>query len=252
MDLVSDWADLRRRIAGEHGVSPNVHGDDMLWQFVLGHPAFAQPEDAVRYYFADGATSAHKLGAIAQDALAGREAFTLMEFASGYGMVTRHLRGALPGASTVTCDIHEAAVAFIGENLRTPAIISRHQPEECELGGPYDIVFALSFFSHMPPSTFGRWLGALYRAVAPGGALVFTTHGLASAASLGDPEIPESGHWFKPESEQHDLEGVSYGSALTTPECVVRELFAATGAPLMRYRPAHWWGHQDLYVVSGP
>jgi SAM-dependent methyltransferase len=250
--LVADHGALRERLAAEFAVSPKVHADDMLWRFVLGFPGFADPEQAVRYYFEDGAESARKLRAIVETSRGDAAGYSLLEFASGYGMVTRHLRNALPGAEVLSCDIHPAALEFIESNLATPTVLSADQPEECRFARRFDVVFALSFFSHMPPTTFGRWLATLFDAVAPNGILIFTTHGLASAPSLGNPEIPPSGSWFKPESEQLDLDSASYGSALTTPSYVVRELFRATRAPLMDFQQAHWWGHQDLYVVSRP
>jgi hypothetical protein len=92
----------------------------------------------------------------------------------------------------------------------------------------------------------------LHNVVAPGGILVFTTHGLASAPALGNPVIPESGIWFRPDSEQMDLDGAEYGSTLTTPSFVVRSVHTATRAPLADYQPALWWEHQDLWVVDGP
>jgi len=71
--------------------------------------------------------------------------------------------------------------------------VSRHVPEDLALGRTFDVVFALSFFSHVPEATFGRWLRALFAGVSEGGILIFTTHGLASQPNLGNPEIPESG-----------------------------------------------------------
>jgi hypothetical protein len=69
---------------------------------------------------------------------------------------------------------------------------------------------------------------------------------------LGDPEIPENGFWFIPNSEQDDLDGAEYGSAISTPEFVIRELFHQVRAPLAEFRSSYWWGHQDLYVVAKP
>jgi SAM-dependent methyltransferase len=213
---------------------------------------FPQPETAVRYYFSDGAESAQKLSTVIREHLkikspSGR--YSLLEFASGYGMVTRHLRNALGGADRVSCDIHQQAIDFIRDQLGEAATLSQHVPEDLALGRTFDVVFALSFFSHVPEATFGRWLQALFAAVSPGGILVFTTHGLASLPNFGNPEIPESGFWFVPNSEQGDLDRDEYGSSLTTPDYVIAELFRSVGAPLAAFKSAYWWGHQDLYVL---
>jgi SAM-dependent methyltransferase len=248
-----DWDELRRECADTYSVSPEIHDADMLLQFVLKHPAFPEPAQAIRYYFSDGAESARKLHEIITRNTPSRPAgsrYSLLEFASGYGMVTRHLGGVLETADIVSCDIHEQAVEFIRNTLHTKAQISRHIPEELHFDAPFDVVFALSFFSHMPEATFGRWLKALFRAVAPGGLLVFTTHGLASQAAFGDIVIPDNGFWFIANSEQDDLNTAEYGSAITTPDYVIGELFRMVRAPIREFKHAYWWGHQDLYVIA--
>lgn len=246
-----EWRALRSEKASAYGVSPEVHPDDLLWRFITGHSLFPTPDAVAAYYFADGSESAAKLRDLVTRHLGDRR-ISLMEFASGYGMVTRHIPRALPSAEVVSCDIHPAAVAFVGERLGVPTVLSTHEPEDLDLGRRFDVVFALSFFSHMPEGSFGRWLAALYRQVEPGGLLAFTTHGHASAASLGNPVIPDSGFWFKPDSEQHDLEGAEYGSTISTPEWVIRTLYSSVGAPLAEARFGYWWQHQDLYVVAKP
>jgi SAM-dependent methyltransferase len=248
-----DWDPLRKNAAGRHGGSSAVvHQDDLLWRFIAGLTTlFPAPADVADYYFSDGAKSARMLAAAIDRHSAGGP-LSIMEFAAGYGMVTRHLRRVLPNAAITSCDIHEAAVEFLQTEIGVSAVLSEHRPEDLQFAQQYDVVFALSFFSHMPESSFGRWLGALYRNVKPGGLFIFTTHGLASRPNLGDPEIPESGIWFKPLSEQHDIEGAEYGSTLSTPEFVIRELYANTAAPLAEFKAGYWWQHQDLYLARKP
>jgi SAM-dependent methyltransferase len=246
-----DWSALRLGKASHYGVSSEVHPDDLLWSFIAGHSLFPTPDSAASYYFADGSESAVKLRDLVTRHF-GERPISVMEFASGYGMVTRHIPRALPSAHLVSCDIHPAAVSFIRDKLGVETLQSTHKPEDLDFGRRFDVVFALSFFSHMPENSFGRWLAALYRQVNPGGILVFTAHGLASATSLGNPDIPDSGFWFKPDSEQHDLEGVEYGSTISTPEWVIRTLYTRVGAPLAEARFGYWWQHQDLYVVAKP
>jgi SAM-dependent methyltransferase len=246
-----DWEAIRRENAAKYSVSPEIHDDDLLLQFLLTHPAFPDPEQAIAYYFSDGAESARKLEEILMRNTAfGRSGrYSLLEFASGYGMVTRHLGRQLAGADIVSCDIHDQAVTFINDTLRSSAVLSRHVPEELTLNRQFDVVFALSFFSHMPEATFGRWLQALFSVVLPGGILVFTTHGLASQKIFGDVALSESGFAFMPSSEQGDLAGTEYGSSISTPDYVIGELYRRLRAPICEFRHAYWWGHQDLYVV---
>ncbi len=152
---------VREEVARQYRVSPAVHDEDLIWRFVLQYPTFANPEAAIGYYFSDGAESARKLQSVIGQHLpfagSGRK-LRLLEFASGYGMVTRHLASVLGGAELIPCDIHQQAVDFIRDQLGQAAVLSRHAPEEVVFDQSFDVVFALSFFSHMPEATFSRWL----------------------------------------------------------------------------------------------
>ncbi len=54
--------------------------------------------------------------------------------------------------------------------------LSSPVPEQLTLPSQ-DVIFAHSFFSHMPETTWARWLKALANALAPRGVLIFTTPG---------------------------------------------------------------------------
>jgi hypothetical protein len=129
-------------------------------------------------------------------------------------------------------------------------MMSAHAPEDLALQGKFDVVFALSFFSHMPKTTFGRWIKALFAQLRAQGYLIFTTHGLASRKEFGNPEIPSDGFLFFEKSEQGDLSTAEYGTAIVTPDFVTSEVLAQTGRPIHDYRHAFWWDHQDLWIVE--
>src|SRR6516225_4005902 len=80
---------------------PDVHPDDFIFKFIVGVPRFSDPRDAVSYYFSDGQSSAHKLREILSNDLeiAPNTPLRLLEFANGYGCVTRHLAKVLPNVS---------------------------------------------------------------------------------------------------------------------------------------------------------
>ncbi len=240
------------RYSGETGVASAIHPDDLIFRFVLEYPGFRTREQAVEYYFHDGANSARKLGDLLFSQLGVKRGAdtSLLEFASGYGCVTRHLSRELAPVKLVSCDIHEAACTFIESALGVETIRSATKPEDLGIeNGSFDAVFALSFFSHMPERTWGRWLKTLFDKVKPGGYLIFTTHGMTTWENLGKPAMPESGIWFAPSSEQIDLDVADYGSTIVTPEYVTRAVEDILHQSVLRLDKAEWWGHQDLYVV---
>jgi SAM-dependent methyltransferase len=244
-----DQRELQREYAGEFLVASDIHPDDMVWQFILGHASFADEAAATHYYFNDGRNSAGELASLVRRHVP-KDHPSLLEFAAGYGCVTRHLAQQFPGSRIVSCDIHPQAVEFIQDRLGGAGILSRTSPGEADFGETFDVVFALSFFSHMPRATWGSWLAALFDAVNPGGILAFTTHGMVSHEIFGKPTLSDDGFWFEPTSEQYDLDGAEYGSTVTSPEFVVGEVYRQLRAPIAEYKNGFWWKHQDLWIVA--
>jgi hypothetical protein len=150
----------------------------------------------------------------------------------------------MPEAELLACDIHPDAITFIREQLATGAVSSVSLPEEFELGQRFDVVFILSFFSHLPKSSWRHWLLALAAHTAADGPLIFTTHGERSRVNLDNPTIGADGFWFKQESEQHDIPGSKYGSAITLPHYVLSQCALISYMRLVRFQEGFWWGHQ--------
>lgn len=236
--------------AARFGVAPNIHLDDFMFQFIRTR-TFKGIWRTMEYYFEDGAKSARQLRELCTE-LGFGERFSLFEFASGYGQVSRHLVAQMPQAQITSCDIHEIAVEFIDTFLGGRAVLSNSVPEKLDAGGVYDVVFALSFFSHMPRSTWGRWVSALYNAVAPGGCLIFTAHGHPSNRDrFPNVQVPEDGFWFNPISEQKDLSTAEYGHTIALPHFAIPEIKKATGSENIDHREEFFW-KQDVYIVRKP
>jgi SAM-dependent methyltransferase len=241
------------QFAGETGVLPDVHPRDFIYRFLIGNPVFENKKEAIRYYFYDGKNSAETLMRILFDKLGYTKGNTsILEFASGYGCVTRHLVRLLSSETVVCSDIHSDANEFLSRVFQVRAIQSTVQPQKFPSEEAFDVVFALSFFSHMPPSTWGDWLEKLFQLVNPGGVLVFTTQGMASRPYHGHPEIPDTGIWFLADSEQRDLDEHDYGQTIVTIDYVVNMVFALLETPFKMIRSGFWWNHQDLYVIQKP
>ena len=232
----------------KYGVSGAIASKDWIFWFLYNLAVFPSKVAAIDNYFADGADCAVKLRSLIEEQrpVAGAR---ILEFAAGYGRVTRHLRKVVPEAEVLACDIHPDAIAFMCEHLATAAVGSISAPEKFDLGRRFDVVFVLSFFSHLPRSSWQRWLLALAAHTAPDGLLIFTTHGERSRVNLGNPAIGPDGFWFKPESEQQDLPGNEYGSAITLPAYVLGQFAGIPNMRLVRFQEGFWWGHQDVYVL---
>lgn len=235
------------------GVLGHIHKHDMLFDFLVRAVFLADPAKAVDAYFDGGEDCCRRFAALCAEHFQGTVG-TVLEFASGYGRVTRHAHHMLPTTRWICCDIHLEAVEYARSQLKLEAIHSSTRPEAWDVGGQcFDVVFALSFFSHMPHVTFGDWLERLLDAVAPGGLLIFTTHGEVSESNMRAggmaARFDESGFFWHPASDQRDLALDDYGTSAVTLTYVHRALQHQPRARLIRYQQAWWWGHQDLYVV---
>lgn len=250
--LTSATKELAAISAGRLGVSPAIHPEDFIFRFVYEHPGFESKAGAVDYYFNDGHKSAEKVK-VAFDkwvsAPAGHDC-QILEFASGYGAVSRHLGLLKPNGDIQSCDIHPDAMAFIEENFGLDTVTSCEVPEELVLPHQYDFIFVLSFFSHMPHRTWARWLRKLYGSLSKGGILLFTTHGRVSMQHFPQAELDSSGYWFEQSSEQKDLDVETYGQAITAKHYVDAQIDTLDDVIVRDYQEAAWWDHQDLYVIE--
>jgi SAM-dependent methyltransferase len=223
------WKELQpiiERQAAALSVSSAIHPSDHIFRFIVEHPQFNSDDAKVQYYFEDGAKSALQFAELlAKHGHRVKRKTQVLEFASGYGCVTRHL-ALHNGIELESCDIHPAAIDFLQTKLRVYAVQSSRFPEQVRFPHQYDFAFALSFFSHMPITTWTRWLVQLTQCVRPGGTIAFTTHGIASRKFHNDPEIPSLGFWFRADSEQRDLPTEDYGSAIVTEEFVRKSVLS--------------------------
>src|SRR5262249_13736894 len=106
-----------------------------------------------------------------------------------------------------------------------------------------------SFFSHMPETTWARWLKALANALAPSGVLIFTTHGVA-LDKVGYPglNVNANGFGFIPQTEQDDLDTAEYGLTISYPRWVLAVLASMPELRLSKFQEGLWWGTEDIYV----
>ena len=174
-----------------------------------------------------------------------------LDFASGYGRSTRFLVRALHPDRITVAEIDPDAVRFQREAFGVNGLVSSPQPEGLRLEGPYDVIFASSFFSHLPESSFEPWLRRLRSALAPEGLLIFSVHGMRL---LPEEEADAAaGILFRPVSETERLDAAQYGTSFVT-DAFVRAAVRRAGAPedrLLEF-PRGLGGYQDLFVLAAP
>ncbi|MBY4595858.1 class I SAM-dependent methyltransferase [Ottowia caeni] len=230
------------------GLNCEISPRDDIYRFFDGHPTSINP---LRDYLADGWRTLAELMLLLESVgrpLLGVKSF--LEFASGHGRFTRHLVKAIGAERVTASDVVSDAVDFARDTLNVQSFLSAARPEELTCPQRYDVVFVLSLFSHLPASSWSRWLTRLYDCVAPGGLLVFTTHG-AEAVRRQGVTLDGEGFFFAPSSESNAIDSQEYGTAFTSAEYVQSQIASHLGSDrLLRHAPTWFWHHQDAWVLE--
>ena len=239
-DLVGSFSNMT-------GLNCAIAGQDDIFGFFAGHPSSRNP---LRDYLADGWRTLSELmlllEAVDQPLL---KTPRVLEFASGHGRFTRHLVKALGADRVVVSDVVPDAVEFSRRTFGVDGFMSASVPEQVQWPQRYELVFVLSLFSHLPRSTWSRWLKVLWDAVASGGLLVFSTHGV-KAAAFDSVALDEEGFFFAPSSESNAIDAQEYGTAFTSEAFVLQRMAETCGTDALVHRaPVHFWNHQDAYVL---
>jgi SAM-dependent methyltransferase len=111
---------------------------------------------------------------------------TALDFGCGAGRTLRHFLGEAAGAEIWGCDIDEASIEWVDERLCPPlhALRSAPEPPLDRLAGSFDLIWAISVFTHLSAS-WGRWLAELHRLLDDDGLLIATCMGAGLSDELG-------------------------------------------------------------------
>jgi SAM-dependent methyltransferase len=172
----------------------------------------------------------------------------VLDFAAGYGRVTRQLAPRVGRAQLFASDIMADANEFVGRVFGVQVFASAVTADRVALPRSFDLVLANSLFSHLPADDFHAWLRRLCGALTPSGLLVFSTHGPAAYRRLHGR--PLGGDFaFAPISENPALPTDRYGTSFCSAS-FVRDAVACVGGgcTVLAHLPAWLDGFQDVYV----
>jgi SAM-dependent methyltransferase len=190
----------------------------------------------------------------------------VLDFGGSTGRVARVLAAAYPGIEWHCCDPEAAGIEWARENL--PGIkffVSGVEPPLPFQDGFLDAVSAQGVFTHFSEAAARRWLAEMRRVLRPGGALVFTVHGLqAVEMHAGDwggwdrrriadvaTALYAGGYAFVGaygKQGHHRLATPDWGEAFMTAEWVLREL--CPDWRILHFEVGWVEGNLDLYVAQ--
>lgn len=102
---------------------------------------------------------------------------SVLDFGCGCGRVIRHVHS-MTGARCFGSDYNPLLVDWCKENLRFAQFgVNGAAPPLPYANDQFDVVYALSVFTHFPEELQAAWMSELCRVLKPGGHLLMTTHG---------------------------------------------------------------------------
>ena len=221
-----------------------IHDDDDMYR-----PDIMRGEDARRR--AEYMRSGHEALLVLEDVLdqAGQELSdcdAVLDFACGYGRLTRFLAAEIGPSHVWCCDVLEAAVDFASQRFGVHGFYGPVDPTALVFPRKFDLIWVGSLFSHLPRQRFEQFLVALAGALSPDGILAFSSH---NVAYIPPDERDPSGLTFVPKSESHILESSEYGTTFVE-ERTVRDICASHGIELVSRRDFDLWRIHDVNIVG--
>jgi SAM-dependent methyltransferase len=171
----------------------------------------------------------------------------VLDFGCGCGRVLRHLLH-LP-AELHGCDANPTAVEWCAEHLpfAKVAVNALESPLDHD-AETFDVIYALSVFTHLPPHLQTHWVSELRRVLKPGGVLVLSLHGDATVRHLSRAERADyrTGRLVV---RGGDLAGTNHCAAFHPPAFVRGEF--ARGFEVLELAPEGATGNppQDAWVL---
>lgn len=195
---------------------------------------------------------------------------SILDFPSGSGRVTRHLRAFFPDANIVASDLYDYHVDFCREVLHVEGVLSRENIGEVDFGRQFDLIFCGSLLTHLPEPLFWDTINLLARSLTEEGVAVITVQGrhsdyiqahkwkylddrLFDVAAEG---VRQTGFGYV--DYQHEFykerfnQQQRYGVALVRPNWVLRGLEPRTDLRVLGYAERFWDDHQDVLIFGRP
>lgn len=177
----------------------------------------------------------------------------ILDFASGYGRVTRFLAGYYSPEKIHTSDIKPEAVDFQKEQMGVEGFYSSYNPSDIKINEKYGAIFVGSLFSHLNSDLYFKWLQKLLSITKDDGLLIFSVHDI----TLYPGETKED-HIYVLNNEDAPFGFVDdritamneYGVSFSTENFVKKQL--STIHPDYKYVrfKKGFGGLQDVYVVT--
>ena len=133
----------------------------------------------------------------------------VLDFGCGCGRVISAFQALLPSAQFSGADAEADLISWADSHLSADFRVNSPEPPLPYADEAFDLIYAISVFTHLDQRLQFLWLEELRRVARPGAILVFTVHGTDDAGKF---EFVKNGAWadFFPEYYQTTFHGQGY------------------------------------------
>jgi SAM-dependent methyltransferase len=182
----------------------------------------------------------------------------IVDFPSGYGRVLRWFKNEYPLSRITAVETDYLALEFVQQQFGADIVLANKEMD-FNIPNDVDLIFSGSLLTHFNENQWDRFLQMTVGALAPGGVLVFTTHGRINAllAKVSHPMYGDSIDLQKIYSEyqakkfayqDYDESSPGFGFSLSAPSWVIEKLEKIPKAKIIYFEEGAWG--QDVYAVQ--
>jgi len=175
---------------------------------------------------------------------------SILDFGCGCGRVLIWMRGKR-ATRLYGLDIDRDAVEWCRRNIPFAEVATNEPlPPLPHAAGTFDLVYAISVFTHINEEFQFRWLAELRRVLKPGGILLVTLHGGHCSQELGQEvaaQVEKQGFLFAETDYWKGIFPDWYQNAYHTEEYVRREF--GRYFEVLSYRPRGLANYQDMALL---
>ncbi|MHB8647899.1 MAG: class I SAM-dependent methyltransferase [Thermomicrobiales bacterium] len=176
----------------------------------------------------------------------------VLDFGCGCGRTLRYFAGHAGKTNFYGTDIDAEAIAWCRRHLRFASFkVNRPLPPLSYRAGTFDLIYAISVFTHIDEEYQFRWLDELRRVMKRQGIVVITTHGPHLIQALPEEErasAEQAGFSFIRSDYWQGIFPDWYQSAYHMPG-YIREHFNQF-FDILNYLPRGMGEYQDLWVLQ--
>lgn len=204
---------------GLEGFSETIHRNDIMFHYHLLQVE-GEMLPALFSHYAVGARFLTKVNELLSEI--GHKPPKILDFGSGYGRVSRFIPQVWPSSEVWVSEVKTEAMEF-QENKLGFKVIKHNQNPESFHAETFDLILALSVFSHLPESSFRGWVDVLIAHLAPGGKLIFSFNALKKPHKRGETfrYLPNSEDLHFPHISNANLDSEEYGHAFISRDLII-------------------------------